>query len=78
VVSSRDVSVSATWTAIGALVRSSERFTFRVEGCRETFSSKTKSRDAEAVGTLDGTSLGTSSFARISEGTFTFRSTCGF
>jgi hypothetical protein len=78
VVSTRDVTVSATWTAIGGLVRSSERFTFRVEGCRETFSSKTKSRDAEAVGTLDGTSLGTSIFASISEGTFTFRSTCGF
>jgi hypothetical protein len=78
VVSSREVTVSATWTAISGLVRSSERFTFRVEGCRETFSSRTKSRDAEAVGTLDGSSLGTSIFASVSEGTFTFRSTCGF
>lgn len=76
IVSSREVTVSASWTATGPLARFSERFRFRVDKCTETFSAKGESRDAVATATLDGAALGESDFASIRTGKFDFRSTC--
>ena len=77
VTGTRDVTVSAEWTAFGELASFSERFKYRLGNCTETYSAKGQRREAVATGTLDGVSLGESLYADIGSGSFTFRSTCG-
>lgn len=75
IVSSRDVAVAAEWSGYGSLVQSSGRFKFNDGTCTETDSFKSQGREADAVGTLDGSSLG-SGYGFISSGSFTFKITC--
>jgi hypothetical protein len=76
IVRSREVTVSASWTATGPLAKSSSRSKFRVGKCTETYSSKGEFRNALTAGTLDGAPLGDSDFASIGRVRFDFRSTC--
>jgi hypothetical protein len=75
-VSSRDVTVSGSWTGSGPVVSFSDRSRFDDGTCVYTFSGKGQSRDAVATATVDGAPLGESTYAAIFSGMFTERVVC--
>lgn len=76
VVSSRDTTVSAEFTATGSLVKSSQRGTFSDGTCTFTYSSRGSGREASVVLTLDGQVVSGDTYAFIEDGRTTFKETC--
>jgi hypothetical protein len=74
--SSRQVTVSAGWTAVGPLEPTREHDRFVIDDCTEMVFVKRERRDAVAIGSLDGSSLASTTFADITDGTLTTKSTC--
>lgn len=76
----RDASVDVTWSAIGDLTsfrqRSVSHSSMDGQKCMFAFSARGERRDAVATGTVDGISLGDSTFAQISQGRFSFSDRC--
>jgi hypothetical protein len=75
-VSSRTISVDATWTGIGPVFTSKTRNSGDDGTCRYSDSGKGSSREATIVGSVDGQGFGADGFAYLSSGKFTFRSRC--
>jgi hypothetical protein len=54
---SQDVTVSASWTGTGELVRFSDRSSFQEGKCKQTFTGKGTSRESQATITINGDTL---------------------
>ncbi len=52
-----EITVSATWTGVGDLIRFRDRFSFSQGHCRETFMGRGEARDALATMTIDGETI---------------------
>jgi hypothetical protein len=74
--STRQVTVSAGWTAVGPLEAIREHDRFIIDDCTEMVFVKRERRDAVATGTLDSAALDSTTFADITDGTLTTKSTC--
>jgi len=76
VVSSRDTTVSADFTATGSLVKSSQRGTFSDGTCTFSYSSRGSGREANAVLMLDGQTVSGETYAFLEDDRSTFKETC--
>jgi hypothetical protein len=73
--SSRDVTVSGTWTGVGPTYFQKYRSSTDDGTCRSNEAGKGSFREASLSGTVAGTSL-VGSYGSISDGKFTYRSRC--
>jgi hypothetical protein len=69
--------VAGTWTGVGPISSQRSKFRFDDGVCVQADSQKAMVRQAEFTGTVNGDPF-LAEFTDMSEGTFSFRTTCGF
>jgi hypothetical protein len=71
------ITVSGTWTAEGPVFTQRSKFRFDDGTCMQVDASKSRSRDASFDGGISGNPI-EANFAAVSQGSFTFRTSCPF